>query len=48
MLVEAGLCPGVKLEYPGSTFQKYPWQLHDFENLSFIPEYFAPHGVLYI
>jgi hypothetical protein len=48
MLAEAGLCPGVKLNYTGSTFRKYPWQLHELENLSFTAEYFAPNGVLYI
>ena len=48
LLCAAGLCPGVQLDYSGSTFRKYPWQLHEFENLSFTPEYFASHGGLYI
>ena len=48
MIAEAGLCPGVKLDYTGSTFQKYPWQLHELENLSFTAEYFTQNVVLYI
>ena len=48
MLMQAGLCPGIKLDYTGSTFWKYPWQLHELENLSFTTEYFSPNGVLYI
>jgi hypothetical protein len=48
LLCAAGLCPGVLLDYSGSTFRKYPWQLHELENLSFTPEYFASHGGLYI
>jgi hypothetical protein len=48
LLCAAGLCPGVRLDYSGSTFCKYPWQIHEFENLSFTPEYFASHGGLYI
>jgi hypothetical protein len=48
LLLEARLCPGVELDYSGSTFRRYPWQLHEFENLSFLPEYFGSHGNLYI
>ena len=48
LLCAAGLCPSVQLDYSGSTFHKYPQQLHKFENLSFTPEYFASHGGLYI
>ena len=48
LLCAAGLCPSVQLDYSGSTFCKYPWQLHKFDNLSFTLEYFASHGNLYI
>lgn len=46
-LTDAGLCPGVQLDFPGSPFCKYPWQLHSFENLSYVIEHLGLSGELF-
>jgi hypothetical protein len=47
-LVEAGLCPGIQLDFPTPAFRKYPWQLHSFRNMSYSIEYLGQSGELYV
>lgn len=48
LLHAATICPGVELDWPGLTLRQYPWQLHEFDHLSFKPEHFGDHGELWI
>ncbi len=41
LYVDAGLCPGVVLDFPGPVLTYYPLHLHNFIELGFSPQYWT-------
>ncbi len=44
LYIQAGLCPGVVLDFPGPVLTLYPHHLHEFVNLGYSLEYWTPNG----